>query len=78
MLRKLRLRQKNVFFNKKTCTFFNKSPDLEKPKILNIHLLPNYYLNINKLRNKLIDLREVMSYISPDYLASSLQNEIRQ
>ena len=48
-------------------TFFNnystedESPDLEKLK----HPLVAY-LSINSLRNKIIDLKEIMSYLSPD------------
>ena len=29
------------------------------------------YLNINSLRNKIIDLGDIMSYLSPDYLVLS-------
>ena len=29
------------------------------------------YLNINSLRNKIIDLREILSSLSPDYLVLS-------
>ena len=29
------------------------------------------YLNINSLRNKIIDVGDIMSYLSPDYLVLS-------
>ena len=52
----------------------DKSPDLEKLKDARLNYLKNLliaYLNINSLRNKIIDLEEIMSYLSPDYLALS-------
>ena len=49
-----------------------KSPDLEKLRdaglgygILNNHFA---YLNINSLRNKVTDLKEILGYLPPDYL----------
>ena len=46
-----------------------KSPDLEKRKDARLNYLKRpliAYLNINNLRNKVIDLREIISYLSPD------------
>ena len=52
----------------------DKSPDLEKLqdarwKYLKQPLLT--YLNINSLRNKVIDLKEIVGYLLPDYLVLS-------
>ena len=52
----------------------DKSPDLEKLKDATLNYLKNLliaYLNINSLRNKIIDLEEIMSYLCPDYLVLS-------
>ena len=46
-----------------------KSTDLEKRKDARLNYLKRpliAYLNINNLRNKVIDLREIISYLYPD------------
>ena len=52
----------------------NKSPDLEKLRDARLRYLKQpliAYLNINSLRNKVIDLKEIVGYLSPDYLVLS-------
>ena len=76
----LRKFHSNVHLHGRVDTSFNddstedKSPDLEKLKearldYLKIPLIA--YLNINTLRNKILDLGEIMSSLSPDYLVLS-------
>ena len=50
------------------------SPDLEKLEEGRLNYPKNSliaYLNINSLRNKMIDLGDIMSYLSPEYLVLS-------
>ena len=50
------------------------SPDLQSLKVAWSDKTENpmiSYLNINSLRNKIIDLREVLKYISLDYFVPS-------
>ena len=52
----------------------NKSPDLEKLRDARLRYLKQpliAYLNINSLRNKVIDLKEIVGHLSPDYLVLS-------
>ena len=52
----------------------DKSPDLGKLRdaILRYLKQPLFaYLNISSLRNKVIDLKEIAGYLSPDYLVLS-------
>ena len=52
----------------------DKSPDLEKLRDARLRYLKQpliAYLNINSLRNKVIDLKEIVGYLSPDYLVLS-------
>ena len=52
----------------------DQSPDFEKLKEAGLNYPKNpliAYLNINSLRNKIIDLGDIMSYLSPDYLVLS-------
>ena len=52
----------------------DKLPDLEKLRDARLRYLKQplfAYLNINSLRNKVIDLKEIVGYLSPDYLVLS-------
>ena len=51
-----------------------KSPDLEKLRDARLRYLKQpliAYLNINSFRNKVIDLTNIVGYLSPDYLVLS-------
>ena len=52
----------------------NKSPDLEKRRDTRLRYFKQplfAYLNINSLRNKVIDLKEILGDLSPNYLVLS-------
>ena len=56
----------------------DKLPDLEKLRDTRLRYLKQplfAYLNKNSLRNKLIDLKEIAGYLSPDYLVSRLSSK---
>ena len=51
----------------------DKLPDLEKLRDARLRYLKQplfAYLNINSLRNKVIDLKEIVGYLPPDYLVN--------